>query len=482
MMLLLAAHALYVGNQACEPCHVEIARAYATTPMARSSGTVKSLTAGNFRHAESKTEYRIQSSGLVTASRGDLNMQRQLDYFIGSGAAGQSYLYSRDHFLFQAPVTWYSQQSRWDVSPGYEKDDVSRWSRAIEPDCLSCHSSQVRYSPAYQNRYAEPPFAQDGVGCERCHGPGSEHVQGRGTLINPAKLEPAKRDSVCAQCHMSGEVRIDRAGQNWMSYRPGSLLSNFSAYFVLEGASELKATSYVEKLEASKCKLASGDRLWCGTCHDPHRVPAPAQRVAWYRAKCLSCHQLDSCGRQGDCTSCHMPKGKVADVDHGVLTDHAIPKIPTAPAPVRNLWRLAPFRALDKGDRELGLAYAALSFRTGDLRQEIEAIRLLSAAPSDMGVRSALANLYENRGDFSQALKVYRPGHNDPGFAPALVNLGVYLGLTGRMAEAISVWRGVLTQNPCLAQAGVNLKKALKATGDREALDSVSKIQEGCVF
>jgi predicted CXXCH cytochrome family protein len=482
-MLLFAAQALYVGNAACGSCHAEISQAYAATPMARSSGAVTGgLPAGKFSHSESRTEYRVEPAGLVTAARGSLTMQRQLDYFIGSGAAGQSFVYSKDRFLFQAPITWYSQQVRWDVSPGYENDKVSRWNRPIEPECLNCHASQIRSSPAYLNSYADPPFAQPGIGCERCHGPGSDHIQGKGGMVNPAKLEPAKRDSVCAQCHMSGEVRVDRVGKRWIDYRPGYPLSDFAAYFVTEGASDLKATGYVEKLLASRCKLASKDKLWCGTCHDPHRVPEPAQRVAWYRTRCLSCHATSSCGRPGDCTACHMPKRNVVDVNHGVLTDHAIPRVPLTVATKESLWKLTPIAAEYKGDRELGLAYAAVFFRTGDLRQEKEAMRLLSATGTDPQVQYALANLYERRGDFSRAFHLYRSADSTPAFAPAFVNLGVYLGLSGMVKEAIGIWGRVLKQNPCAEEAGINLVRALEFDKNHDAVRRIVNAQAGCVF
>jgi len=482
-MLLFALNALYVGNSACAPCHANIVRTYSATAMARSSGAVAGgLNPGTFRHAPSKTEYRMQDSGLVTAARGTSRLQRQLDYFVGSGTAGQSFLYFRGEFLFQAPVTWYSQPARWDVSPGYEKDEVSRWNRAIEPECLNCHASQIRFSPAYQNRYADPPFAQGGIGCERCHGPGSEHVQGKGTLVNPAKLEPAKRDSVCAQCHMSGEERVDRVGKRWMDYRPGSLLSDYTAYFVTEKTNDLKAASYVEKLATSKCKTTSGDRLWCGTCHDPHRAPAAAERVAWYRAKCLTCHADYSCGRPGDCSACHMPKAKVVDVTHGVLTDHAIPKLPIVSAVAKASWRLIPFSAKDGGDRELGLAYAALAYRTGDSNQASEALRLLSAARPDPEVQLAMANLYASQGDYSRSLPLLQGNKINPGFAPALTNFGVYLALTGNIDQALTIWRGILRQNPCNTEAGVNLAKALKSKGKSEGVTQILASQSGCLF
>src|SRR5260370_24638094 len=121
MMLLFAVQALYVGNSVCAPCHAGIFRTYSTTPMARSSGGVSGMVPeGSFRHANSETEYQTDRSGTVRVSRRSRTTERKLDYFIGSGATGQSFLYSQDGFLFHAPITWYSHQSRWDCSPAYD--------------------------------------------------------------------------------------------------------------------------------------------------------------------------------------------------------------------------------------------------------------------------------------------------------------------------------------------------------------------------
>ncbi len=98
----------------------------------------------------------------------------------------------------------------------------------------------------------------------------------------------------------------------------------------------MKVTSHVENLAQSACKRGSGDRLWCGTCHDPHIVPKLPERVAWFRQKCLTCHDTAACketkairaARQDDCISCHMPKSPVTDAQHVVYTDHSIPRRP----------------------------------------------------------------------------------------------------------------------------------------------------------
>jgi len=54
-----------------------------------------------------------------------------------------------------------------------------------------------------------PAHAQSGgdaeaITCERCHGPSEKHLADprAGTIVNPSKLAPAARDSICEQCHL----------------------------------------------------------------------------------------------------------------------------------------------------------------------------------------------------------------------------------------------------------------------------------------
>ena len=486
MMLFLAIPALFVGNQACSGCHAGIYASYSRTPMAISSGRdLRPLTPGSFRHAASQVRYEIDGNGLVRLFKGERRDQRQLSYYIGSGVAGRTYAYARDGFLFEAPVTWYAQTRSWDVSPGYASDSVSRWNRPIEPSCLFCHASQTRWREGTQNAYADPAFAHDGVACERCHGPGSLHIEGKAKMVNPAKLAPERRDAVCSQCHLSGQARVTRAGRQLTDYRPGDALSDFVAYFVPTAPGDFQVNSHVEKLAESVCKRSAGERLWCGTCHDPHTVPAPSERAAWFRGKCLTCHAASQCARGPDCTACHMPKSPAADAaGHGVFTDHSIPRVPgRGRAQPAASWNLRGFSAADTGGRELGLAYAEVGVRTGDRRQQAEAIRLLTAAPQDAEVQVRLADLEERAGNSGRALTLYQSAlRKDPNAVVALVNLGRLYGSSGLLDQAIALWREALQRNTCLAEAGANLQIALRAKKDTVGAEAVRRSQAFCVF
>ena len=489
MLLLLAIPALFVGNQACSGCHANIYRRYSLTPMALSSGrNLPNLIPGSFRDAKSQVRYDVAANGLVELSRGAKRDQRQLTYYFGSGAAGRSFGYVKDGFLFEAPVTWYAQTGAWDVSPGYASEPASDWSRPLEPSCLLCHASQIRWREGTLNGYGDPAFDQNGVSCERCHGPGSLHTEGKGNMVNPAKLTPARRDAICAQCHLTGQSRVVRAGRQLTDYRPGGLLSDFVAHIVPAEREEFQVNSHVEKLAESGCKRSAGDRMWCGSCHDPHSVPAPSERAAYFRAKCLGCHEAGDCGRGFDCSGCHMPKNPAVDAGHGVFTDHAIPRNPALhPTAARTesaaAWILRGWTAADAGDRELGLAYAEAGVRTGDRRQQAEAIRLLTAATQDGEVQTRLADLQERAGNPARALELYRAAlRQDPKQVVALVNLGRLYGSSGHLDEAIALWREALKHNVCLAEAGANLKIALRAKGDTAGVEKVRRSQEDCWF
>ena len=90
-MLLLAA-VVFIGSQVCKPCHSGIFEAYARTPMAQSSGRVETMAAANFTAAGHR--YRIADNKLFFEGG-----SATIDYFVGSNAAGRTYLRERDGYV-----------------------------------------------------------------------------------------------------------------------------------------------------------------------------------------------------------------------------------------------------------------------------------------------------------------------------------------------------------------------------------------------
>lgn len=448
----------FVGSEACSACHPAIAASYRQSPMARSSGPLRDvLPEGDFRHRASGVRYRMRERAVEFGSQ-----MRRLEFFVGSGQAGRSFLFREDGFLFLAPVTWYTERKAWDMSPGHQDSKSSVWSRPIEPNCLFCHATRAQPVFGTQNRYADPPFLEGGVGCERCHGPGSAHVSG-GPIVNPAWLPPDRRDAVCAQCHLTGAARIDRPGTQIALFRPGDSLWDHVSVFVYENAGALRVTSHVEKLSHSACQRASGGKLWCGTCHSIHGAKADP------RGKCLECHTAH--GPEADCTGCHMPRLRAADANHGVFTDHSIPRSPRGRSAAKSGGALRGFRASMVDDRALGLAYAEVALESNDGGHAAKARALLRQVTApDAAVLTRRAYIEQNQGAPAEAAALYeRSLRLKPAQPVALVNLGLLYGQAGRLPQAIDCWRKALAMNPGLTEASRNLATALRAVGDEAA-------------
>jgi predicted CXXCH cytochrome family protein len=480
LLSFFGAHA-ETGSAVCAGCHADIVRSYAQTGMARSSGPVVQVEKEGQYSARNSTlrfrVYRDKDRVLFNFNQGEARGARQLEYFIGSGLVGRTYIFRQDKFLYEAPVSWYASAGRWDLSPGYEQYDRFVLTRPVQARCLQCHSSQVQSLAGTQNGYLSPPFLEGGVACERCHGDAAEHVASGGSIVNPVKLSAERRDSICEQCHLTGVKSIARPGAK--PFRPGERLAAHSVTFVWADTDpDVKATSHFEKLARSQCKIASGDRLWCGTCHNPHRAVGQAEQAAFYRTKCLGCHQEQQCKRGFDCAGCHMPKTAAHTVPHSTYTDHTIHvpgRAPSGPGAAKQGHKLIAFGGAEAGDRELGLAYAEIP------GFEDEAIGHLERAPQeDPDVLAHLGSLWNSRGEYDKAIPLYAKAlRADPSQVTAAVNLATLYMRRNEFPAAISLLQQALERSPGLQNARLSLAVAQYQTGDVAAAEaSLTKLLE----
>jgi tetratricopeptide (TPR) repeat protein len=204
--------------------------------------------------------------------------------------------------------------------------------RADVTSCLHCHIT----NPGVGRERIGPETADRAIGCERCHGPGGNHLAAVAAgfsdraIVNPASASPqAVSREQCNDCHIldpryrqgdrenAGWVRSQGVGWTW-----------------------------------SRCNTESGGALGCVTCHDPHKGVHSAT-TADYEAKCLACHSATtpqasagprpvaqtpterratvcSVDQAKGCIKCHMP-GVRMDLSHRDFTDHYI-RVPPAKA------------------------------------------------------------------------------------------------------------------------------------------------------
>ncbi len=478
--------------------------------MAHASGpAIEDLKPAEFVHAKSGVHYKIYAEDkkvwLSFERPGDLsvNDKRQLLYFIGSGHRGRSYLFAVDDFFFESPVNWYADRKVWDMAPAYENAREIPMNLPAYASCLQCHTSGMQLPlKGTENKYSTPLFTQNGVGCERCHGPGAAHIADaphakaapRSAMIDPLKLPPDRRDSICMQCHLEGNVAIERAGRHAYEFQPGDLLDDFVRHYVLttDQSSGLGANSQFEALAQSACQKKSGDAMSCMSCHDPHYSPPAEQRVSYYREKCLACHTAAFGAKhhadRPDCTACHMPSSLSVDISHTEVTDHRIERRPelspqllqdsssrhsTAPS----LPQLIPFpysKEAEDDVRDRALAWQSLA-ANGSQDAAREADRWLHQAakqfPNDPAILSGLAyvelsHAASDQAAVNRARDLYqRALALDPALVDAAANLGVLEARSGNFQRATELWQSAFDRAPADSSIGMNLARTFCQSG-----------------
>ena len=192
--------------------------------------------------------------------------------------------------------------------------------------CLYCHVTNARTG----RESIGPEMADRAIGCERCHGPGGNHLLALQlglpdlAIVNPAVVSPnAVTTTQCNDCHILQKKFGDEDPEN-----AGWVRSQGIGW------------------SRSRCNTESSGAFGCVTCHNPHQS-ARATSVADYELKCLTCHastrqptpnevpgstvrthsgpSVQTCpvSPEKGCLPCHMPKVRI-DLLHTDLTDHFI--------------------------------------------------------------------------------------------------------------------------------------------------------------
>jgi hypothetical protein len=153
--------------------------------------------------------------------------------------------------------------------------------------CGECHTTGYRPTGNQDGRPGiVGQWAQPGIQCEACHGPGSLHAK------NPYGIAlKIERDAeACGECHRRGDVTAVDA--------KGGFIEHHEQY---------------EELYQSKHLT-----LKCVDCHDPHSGVVQLQEAGLptTRTECANCHFKEAQYQKNDrhvlfnvsCESCHMPR------------------------------------------------------------------------------------------------------------------------------------------------------------------------------
>jgi hypothetical protein len=270
----------YVGSQTCSGCHPDIYEIYINSGHAWVLNPVIDGTPPDYPY-----------SSIPEPPRG--YSWEDISYIIG-GYNWKALFIDKDGFIITNPpdttgnATYLNQYNLENSRLDRDDDWVSyrAGEDAIQYDCGSCHSTG--YTERSQNELSGVvgSWAQPGVQCEACHGPGSLHT------ANPQGIQMIidQNGSQCSTCH----------------------LGNVSSSSVITDGFILHSDQYGD-LFPGKHSL-----LDCVLCHDPHAgvVQLRQSGIKTTRTTCQDCHWEQALNQNNNahkafnfsCEECHMPR------------------------------------------------------------------------------------------------------------------------------------------------------------------------------
>ncbi len=314
-------NAQYVGSAACAKCHEDIYQRWKKTPMAN-------VVRDPREHPEAIIPDLAVANPLVKFAKDDVAL-------VYGSLWKQRYFKKVGDDYYVEPAQWDVTHKAWKAY--FVKDDW--WASLYPPDnfqrptsalCDGCHSVNFNLQTHVPTEW--------NVGCEKCHGPGSEHVKNSiaASIINPGRQDYVAASDSCIQCHSQGRPSTNPIEGKYYDWPVGYDVSKrLSDFWKLEEhkLGETKFTHFADGT-AHKNRMQGNDyvqsRMYthgvtCSTCHDAHGTDNPSQLRKPASQLCLDCHAPGSpngprvatleqhthhaSGSAGsECIACHMPK------------------------------------------------------------------------------------------------------------------------------------------------------------------------------
>jgi hypothetical protein len=280
---------------------------------------------------------------------------------------------------FPDSTDWPYRDLRSDQWYDYATNQLKRpqLTQAFDNQCAGCHFTGMKMtgseSTGFSARAVSDPngdFDYDGdgraeeinVGCESCHGPGSEHIEDRTRglhIVSPSLLTPERELLICGVCHSHPAGKGGAAGEAPLSMQgtmptPGLRRGEFADQYTTRvdaapehlfasGDSRASHQQYTDFLRTSMARNGSV-LMTCSSCHDAHGNDDHTHNLrtaASDNASCTACHSgADYMKPRGHvqkatgfihdgtedtffvCTNCHMVRTVASGARHTELLDN----------------------------------------------------------------------------------------------------------------------------------------------------------------
>jgi predicted CXXCH cytochrome family protein len=363
-----AATPTFVGSQACAGCHAPATKAWTGSQHARAmqeateQNVLGDFSDRRFEHRGSVAIFSKRDGKFFVRTDGPDGKPADFEIKYTFGVEPlQQYLIELPGGRLQAlTIAWDTGAKRWFSLYPNEKipaHDELHWTGRLQNwnfVCADCHSTNLRKNYDASGDTFATAWSEIHVGCESCHGPGSNHIAWAAKRVGDPRMgltvglderagvqwamdsktgnsarsksrDADKEIEVCAQCHARRAQIAEGyyAGKPFLDhYVPTLLVAH--AYHA-DGQQRDEVYNWGSFLQSKMYRRG----VTCSDCHDPHT----AQLKATGNALCAQCHSAEkydaathhfhpAASPGAQCVNCHMPAANFMVID--ARRDHSM--------------------------------------------------------------------------------------------------------------------------------------------------------------
>ena len=294
--------------------------------------------------------YQVRFNNIINPASANDGMVQDVVLTYGGGLHKQRYLCKIGNSIYVLPLQFNSQGSDssadssrtvwveyntvsngwWDAATStFTLPDVAKKYKSFDAFCAGCHYTGYSVTQNGSGEFLSAAVAdangemhpvagtkmEMNIGCESCHGPGSEHQAAGGlgkSIVTPLNITPEREVMICGSCHTRGESKGTAdthavealLDSNLKQMKPGTSRSDFLANYTSRNDasasdgmwadgkhSKKHHQQYTDFIQTKKYRNDTALKT-CANCHDVH---APGTDK----------HQLSGSSDNSLCTSCH---------------------------------------------------------------------------------------------------------------------------------------------------------------------------------
>lgn len=382
--------ASFVGAQACKECHASHYDDWSKTWHAKMEKlpdpkiiigdfnnrilTYKNVTVKDQNGTESKVTYKVKAFRegddffFTVLDQDDIsnNQTYKIDKVLGGNWDQQYEVKIGENNYLPTMLRWSVKANDWLIS-SYNPQDWVEYDgtadgkprtlktlpkdRVAEAKCSNCHTTGFEFAKDKQdNVWKIKHEGELGISCEKCHGPGSKHIQeakdakmqgktlvaSLTTTIHPLKdLNALQQTQICSQCHGRGTNKEIKEVSFPLGFLPGDTnINDHLMFWSYSGTASKDQSKYFytndwakrnrqQTQDFLKSAHANQADMSCLTCHSFHGKSESYQLRQEPQKLCTECHTATGTAKRPNqemfkgspmekagvkCIDCHMSK------------------------------------------------------------------------------------------------------------------------------------------------------------------------------